>query len=158
MSIRDFPYMVNTERYRLEGKGPWGGWPQLDAWRDENLQHFLFPLETIVEGCVEYRYRGGVSPDNGPGIYFLMMDGLIGYVGRAVSLAYRLDAHFLEGTKPFTHYWCIQGVPREILDDVENMYLEWLQPPMNAKFLGCCDKASELIAGLEPQIPLREDD
>lgn len=156
MSIRDFPYMVNTESWRQNGRGPWGGWPQLDAWRDENLQHFLFPLASIVEGCVRFRYRGGTYPDNGPGIYFLMMDGLIGYVGQSVSVHSRLNQHFVDPDKPFTHYWCIQGVPREILDDVEQMYLEWLYPPMNKKFVGCCDEAARLIADLKPQIPLED--
>lgn len=154
MSIRDFPYIVNMDPYDCPGCGPWGGRPQLKPWRDENLQHFLFPLETIVAGSVPYSYRGGVHPDNGPGIYFLIMDGLIGYVGKAAALASRLAAHWKDQSKPFTHYWCIQGVPREIQDDVENMYLYWLYPPMNVKYIGCSDAAKKLIADLEPQIPL----
>lgn len=135
-------------------------WPSQGAesrWAKANLYRFLFPLSVIVEGQVKYEYRGGDRYPLGSGIYFLMMDDLIGYVGRATDIGRRLEAHYKNPSKPFTHYWCIQGVPAAGLDRVENMYLEWLRPPMNFKYLGCCDVAKELIAGWEPQIPLEGD-
>lgn len=155
MSEYSFPCVLpEVASYTRPEEGPWGERYNSAAWIEENIHKFLFPIEDIESGTTAY-----AGPGDGPsagGVYFLMMDGLVGYVGMADNISKRLAQHFINPDKPFTHYWCITGIPGLAIPEVEQMYIEWLRPPMNGKYVGCCEAAEALIKDLEPQIPLED--
>jgi len=143
-----FPEVIELSR---DIEPPWGRRCNQKAWLTENMHRFLFPLNDIRGGAVEYRPPG--DGPNGPGIYFLQWDGDVVYVGKSNQIAQRLWAHFKSQSKQWTHFWCITGVPDEILEEVEYMYVAWLNPIHNVLRRGYTEIAHELIANLERYRP-----
>lgn len=148
--IEGFPSVLPTEENEYAPEAPWGKPTERVAWVDENLHRFLFPVERICEEAVEYTYRGDNMGPCNSGIYFLQWGGQIVYVGMATDICARLAAH-RKSKKQWTHFWCFVGVPREILRQVEYVYLKWLNPPLNRPDnKGWSERGRELVNSLEP--------
>lgn len=113
---------VDDLNHRLSGE-----MPTLRAWFSENPDVLKHAPETAVAESEPYRRRAGPSE---PGIYFLINDSKIIYIGKALSIAERLQKHNLTG-KPFSHYWCFGGVPYEWLGHVEGFYIKRCRPALN---------------------------
>lgn len=143
--MSDFPKVV------ADDEGLWDRPTQKWPWLDENMHRFLFQLEDIRSGAIEFRYADRAAP-NDSGIYFLQYDGDIVYVGLAKYIGDRLRSHW-KSEKVWTHFWCITGVPIGVLQEVEYMYIQWLNPVLNVKCKGQTDIADRLIADLEPYEP-----
>ena len=146
-----FPVVIGEDEMRNQNHPPWGAMAELDSWLDANLCRFLFPLDEIRSNAKEYSYADCGAPSVA-GIYFLQWDGDIVYVGKASNIATRLRAHWADG-KLWTHYWCFSGVPEYILENVEYMYIQWLNPIMNDHCRGWTEIGSRLIQDLEPYEP-----
>jgi len=132
---------------------PKSGWPVspwqkptgLDPWMRENRHRFAFSRDYII---ANFRPYEGVRPGpDDPGIYVLGLKWDIGYVGKAESLCSRMWAHRM-GDKLFTHYWCLTGIPREVIDDVEGYFIKLLEPPINR----ARGRSSEGLDGLATEL------
>lgn len=66
------------------------------------------------------------------GIYFLIRDGNIVYVGQSVNVLWRIAKHRYEGRK-FDSY-AVVGCSPEQLDDLERVYIRALVPEDNMSF------------------------
>jgi len=79
------------------------------------------------------------------GIYFLMLDGVVVYVGQARDMRRRVSDHIAEGVKTFD---TIAYVPCRVdrLNEVERGYIEKLMPKYNR----CALSASFRDHGAEP--------
>ena len=66
----------------------------------------------------------------GPGIYFLMLDDVVVYVGQAVNMRVRVAAHIGEGTKEFDRVAFVPCHPQNLLR-YERSYIEKLVPKYN---------------------------
>lgn len=125
----------------------------IDPWMAENLAKCLFPVEKIKSDQVRFRYADRCGPSVN-GIYFLLYEGDVVYVGKASNIATRLRAHW-KSEKVWTHFWCITDIPDRCLEDVESMYISWLDPIVNIKCQGCTELGASLIENLEPYRPFR---
>jgi hypothetical protein len=83
----------------------------------KTLSQFLIPLR--VSGL-----RAAVYP----GVYFLVKDNEVVYVGQSVSVAKRIGAHF--ENKDFDHAFCMR-VPRSDMNYVEGQFIRALKPKYN---------------------------
>ena len=81
----------------------------------------------ILSNGEPYKRRDG--PAN-HGIYFLINENRIVYVGKALGIWMRLDQHAIQG-KLFSHYWCFGGVPYDWLRHVEGFYINRFRPAYN---------------------------
>jgi hypothetical protein len=70
------------------------------------------------------------DPPHARGIYFLIWQGKVCYVGQAGSVFMRLEQHRAE-RRPFTHYNGIVGLPAWALSTVEYAYVDAWDPPWN---------------------------
>jgi hypothetical protein len=113
---------VDDLAYRLYGK-----FPLLKDWFGRNSHVLKYTPDEITAESEPYQWRGGPSD---PGIYFLVNDSKIVYIGKALSIAERLRNHFMTG-KRFSHYWCFGGMPYEWLGDVEGFYIKRCRPALN---------------------------
>ena len=115
--------------------------PPVPEWIEENLERFVFPVDRILGEAKEYSWydRDG----EGCGIYFLIYNNEIVYVGKGVDICQRLQRHWK--TKPaWTHFWSFEGVPTEYLEQVEYFYIKWLNPALNAIERGRTEIADRL--------------
>lgn len=64
------------------------------------------------------------------GVYFLMQDKEVVYVGQSVSILFRIHQHMTDGTKVFNR-WCYIDVKKAQLDEVEQFYITLLRPRFN---------------------------
>jgi hypothetical protein len=80
----------------------------------------LLSKDEIVKRSLPY---GGFS-----GIYFLIKDSRVVYVGQSTNVYARIDKH---GTKDFDAYAYVP-CRRENLDAMESRYIHLLRPPQNA--------------------------
>lgn len=81
----------------------------------------LLDADTILASCVTIL-------SSGCGVYFLIADGRIMYVGQSTNVPARIGAH----TTTFTFdAWHWVPCAREGLDQLERAYIKALQPPWN---------------------------
>lgn len=64
------------------------------------------------------------------GIYFLLRDAEVVYVGQSTNVFARVATHSNDTTKRFNR-WCFIKVPRTSLDEVEQFYITLLRPEHN---------------------------
>jgi len=120
---------------------PWLETGQTPAvWFEENFERFVFPDDYAVSSAVPYSYHDGPCES---GVYFLIEDNRVVYVGKAANISKRLFAHYL--SKRFTHYWCFGGIPDMFMEDVEAFYILRFAPPLNVK-PGRCDPFVKWLA------------
>jgi len=79
------------------------------------------------------------------GVYFLMHDKEVVYVGQSVAVLYRVHQHVTEKTKKFNR-WCYINVKKEQLDEVEQFYITLLRPKFNKAGM------PRLLAGNDPTL------
>jgi hypothetical protein len=74
--------------------------------------------------------KHAMSFENATGIYFLINDNKIVYVGQSVNVFSRVTAHW---DKKFDSYAWIP-CEKNMLDKLESLYIYFLSPPLNGKF------------------------
>lgn len=98
-----------------------------------NWKHFLRGPAWIAERAQPYfdgkRIGGDVTPH--PGVYFLLIDERIVYVGKAWNISQRVRRHW-ENRMPFTHVAGII-VPPRFSEAVETFYMNLYEPMLNAQ-------------------------
>ena len=77
------------------------------------------------------------------GIYFLMLEGVVVYVGQAKNIRKRIAAHIADGVKQFDAIACVYAQPKN-LKELEDGYIEKLLPRYNN-----CSLARGMRAGGE---------
>ena len=97
------------------------------CWR--SLPGLVFSPRQIIDAAVAD--TNGELWDE-PGVYFLVWDGQIVYVGRSVSVGKRLREHRKEG-RPFQQASAIIGLCDVGMREVEDAYVRALMPPWNEK-------------------------
>lgn len=65
------------------------------------------------------------------GVYFLIRDGAVAYVGKALNIAARLSRHGCPSGKPFDRYHFVIVPEGEDLLKLENAYIAALQPALD---------------------------
>lgn len=65
-----------------------------------------------------------------PGVYFLLHNEEVVYVGQSVQPTVRIGQHLSEGKKVFTDAF-VQHVPEAALDQVETMFIQMMKPKYN---------------------------
>jgi hypothetical protein len=73
------------------------------------------------------------------GVYFLINDNRIVYVGRSVNIEARVGSH--HATKVFTHYAFVE-CPESHMNALEGLYIEKFDPPLNGRSNGNYDMRS----------------
>ncbi|CDY79510.1 hypothetical protein BGLT_02291 [Caballeronia glathei] len=99
-----------------------------DGWFTANAHVLLHTGEEIIRDAEPYTRGDG---PNCWGIYVLISNNEIAYVGRAMRIYERLMAHQRSG-KVFDRYWCVGGIPYDWLGSVEDHYVRRLKPYLNA--------------------------
>lgn len=64
------------------------------------------------------------------GVYFLLRDREVVYVGQSVNVLGRLATHISDGTKRFDR-WCYITAKKDELDELEGFYITLLRPEHN---------------------------
>lgn len=108
--------------------------PLLSDWFRENSHLLQYTSEQIIEEAMPYAFRRapwGTPGPSGNGIYFLVNEGKIAYVGRAMGISSRLASHF-HSRKQFTHYWAFGGIPYDWHSHVEGFYINRFEPYLNS--------------------------
>ncbi|MDX6015084.1 MULTISPECIES: GIY-YIG nuclease family protein [Shewanella] len=85
-------------------------------WFKENFPKFIYPPEHIVQNSVPYELNDG--PNKG-GVYFLIDQNRVAYVGVSNAIYRRLIQHY-KNRVPFTHYWCFGGMPEMFVQAIES--------------------------------------
>lgn len=65
-----------------------------------------------------------------PGVYFLISDGAVVYVGQSVNVYARIATHKREGVKEFDRFAFVPCKASK-LDKLESLYIHCLRPPLN---------------------------
>ena len=88
------------------------------------------------------------------GVYFLIADGEIVYVGQSVNVGARMAAHRNSG-KEFDRYAWI-SCPAEQLDVMESLYIHVFRPPLNitAQGVPAAPLSLRQIAGMAARDPV----
>ena len=95
-------------------------------WIADNLGNWIFEAREIIVKSV----RLGEQLTADAGIYFLIADGAICYVGQASCIRTRVGEHASNGVK-FDSVAAIRGVPKWAMDEIEQCYIARLNPPLN---------------------------
>ena len=110
---------------------PWAETGQIPLlWLRENFLRFAYSQNHIQECAVPYDL--GDSPNKG-GIYFLLAERRVVYVGKSSSVQARLIQH-RRGGKQFSHYWCFGGMPELFVEHIEMFYIYYIEPELNDKY------------------------
>jgi hypothetical protein len=104
--------------------------PRPDEWFRANAHRFLFHSEHVVASAVVYELGNG--PNSG-GVYFLIYQNEIVYVGISCDISARLVQHKRDG-RAFDRYWCIGGLPEGFAQMVETFYIHVFRPVGNEKY------------------------
>lgn len=105
-----------------------GEMPLLKDWFTRNAHVLRHEAASVLADSEPYRYKCGPSE---PGIYCLIADGRIEYVGKALSISSRLRDHAMRG-KRFDRYWGFGGMPYEWLGHVEGFYIRRFKQRWNS--------------------------
>ncbi len=109
---------------------PWESTRQAPIdWLRDNIARFQFSEQHIKKHAVPYELGDG--PNKG-GVYFLLEDREIVYVGKAKSVHERLIQHSKD--RAFTQYWAFGGMPELFVEDIETFYIYYLEPMLNEKY------------------------
>jgi hypothetical protein len=68
----------------------------------------------------------------GAGIYFLINDGDIRYIGQSVQIGTRVCQHALSGRQFSAVSW-VENIPKDALDEIEAFYITALNPAENVR-------------------------
>jgi hypothetical protein len=70
------------------------------------------------------------------GIYFLLQDGEVTYIGQSINCHYRISTHVSERKKDFNSCYIIRAEPEE-LGDLEALYIKKFNPRHNVAIPRC---------------------
>jgi len=121
-----------NNKYTGFSSPPWrrAGKSQI-KWIEDNLARFIFPPEWVVNNAV--RYQPDIGDRQGGGVYFLIDQGVISYVGIAYSIRDRITWHHEASPKVFDSVWWFGGMAKQCAEAVETFYIYTLQPRDNRK-------------------------
>jgi hypothetical protein len=113
-------------------------------WLERNYERFLYSPSHICSAASPYpsRHKGATRRDPS-GIYFLLSDGKIFYVGLSIHVFARIDQHRNEGMT-FTHFWYFKA-PKLLLSEIELFYIHAFEPPLNIKYPPLNDPALRYV-------------
>lgn len=117
--------MSGKTKYRFERWIPDNS-PVRQWWR--NAPPFIRSPQEIVENATPWHSRQKV--DN-YGVYFLVHDKRIQYVGVSTDIDGRLLEH--REIYEFDAYYTITGMPFDYREDLESFYILWLKPFQNLR-------------------------
>lgn len=91
-----------------------------------------------------------------PGVYFLCKEGIIKYIGQAMSITNRIVEHVKEGLKDFDKVFFIQ-CPLNRLNALENALIRYYKPAYNRASRDATQKdlliVNSILSGATPGIP-----
>lgn len=130
--------------YRLDGGGPLFKVSELKKWAGENILHkyegkelpinlrLVVPFPEAKDPPEELSKMDGLKEvldfERPSGVYFLINDGRVVYVGQTREIMLRLYTHRKQ--KDFDKVYMIE-VPNQELDTVERKLIKVLDPPLN---------------------------
>lgn len=130
----------HASRKFLEDWAPWR--ETLDApyiWMTKNLDRYIFPKEEIISSAMSV---DGLEVTQDRGVYFLIQDKQVIYVGLSNNIERRTCQHKDKGVR-FTHISWITWIPDLFIDSVESFYIYEFQPPLNNKYYSLCSVLCE---------------
>lgn len=131
MSIPQHTFEFDGSSYLRYPEPPWQQAKEVpDVWFAENIGRFLFSRSHIVREAVPYAVNEGPWKS---GLYFLLCDDEVLYVGKSVEIMRRMNQHKAKGW-PFNRYWCFGGIPELYIEHVEAFYIYAFEPPLNEKY------------------------
>lgn len=118
-------------------------WPQRLDWFRERIERAMHGSDEIL--AASRPVSDGIT--QAPGLYFLIWDDLICYVGQANDIYRRVAAHVKEKVA-IDRVAVVAGIPKWAQSEFEHAYIRAFDPPWNAerKRCGQLDDLSELIA------------
>jgi hypothetical protein len=105
------------------------GYPLIRSWIAGNVSGLTHTAASILKEAVDYASN---SPPCGLGIYFLIDQNELAYIGKSTSVRSRLLQHVVNG-KRFDRYWCFGGFPPNLTSHLEGFYIAKTRPQGNGK-------------------------
>ena len=102
---------------------------QARDWFDRRCPEMAFTPEQIVAASAPKLELDG--PYDSSGVYFLLREGRVCYIGKAKELHGRIRQHRSQG-RPFDAVAVIAGVHWEFIGALESAYVTAWEPPWNA--------------------------
>jgi hypothetical protein len=104
------------------------------------------PSEVAAAAMAIVQQAAPVAQMSDCGVYFLVQDDRIVYVGQSIEVSGRVLTHFRDGLKQFTHAAVLLCAP-ERLDELEMFWIRALRPEYNRSgILRCSPEEVELEA------------
>lgn len=112
------------------------------AARDEGRRKSLksnrrFDSTGLVDG--DYLRANAVVFEKICGIYFLLLDGEVTYIGQSINCHFRISVHIAEKKKDFNSCYIIRSEPED-LDNLEALYIKKFTPRYNILLPRCGEK------------------
>jgi len=131
MTLPLHTFQFEGSEYLRYPPDPWVSPRQIpEVWFAQNVHEFLYSQECIIKESLPYKVNEGPWA---AGIYFLIHNDSIVYVGKSVEIMRRLNQHREKGWV-FNQYWCFGGIPELYIEHVEAFYIYALAPPLNEKY------------------------
>jgi hypothetical protein len=111
----------------LHTEQPWAGGSPRD-WFHRHAHEFLYAPEYIAACAQPYEFTPALLDECG--IYFLLIDDEIYYVGMSKSIGDRVEQHRCAGI-PFNRWFFIHSIPSLFVRNVELFYLHTFAPRGN---------------------------
>lgn len=111
--------------FGMDGTNP--EWRCDREWCLRNVPSIVFGSNQVVDSAAS---RVSESALDSAGVYFLVWDNMVCYVGKASVLGDRIEAHRREG-RPHDRIAVIAGIPPMARSAVENAYATVWMPPWN---------------------------
>lgn len=80
---------------------------------------------------IQFLRQNAERYDRVSGVYFLIFDGEVVYVGQSLDCHTRLATHFREDAKTFDSSYIVRSTPHD-LNDLEALYIKKFKPKFNA--------------------------
>jgi len=131
MTIPQHTFEFEGSEYLRYPEDPWNN-PKMvpNEWFAKNIYKYLYSPEYIIQESEPYNINEGPWSS---GIYFLIIDDTIIYVGKSVEIMRRLNEH-REKSWGFNKYWCFGGMPSLYIEHIEAFYIHFIEPPFNEKY------------------------
>jgi hypothetical protein len=131
VTIPQHTFEFEGSEYLRYPEPPWKASREIpDSWFAAHIHNYLYSQICIIRDAVPY------EPNEGPwasGVYFLLLDNEIIYVGKSVEILRRLNEHH-EKRWRFNRYWCFGGLPELYIEHVEAFYIHAFEPSHNEKY------------------------
>ena len=131
MAIPLHTFEFDDSEYLRYPEPPWKLGAEIpDAWFSKHVYQFLYSPTHIAREAELYALNSGPWKS---GLYFLLINDEIVYVGKSVEIMRRLNQHKNKGWS-FNKYWCFGGLPELYIEHVEAFYIHAFEPPLNEKY------------------------